>query len=248
MISVAGMLVTSLFSENTRSKLHIFAFTSFLLAIVCLSISFGLGRRGYGFVSRYFLMATPALCFIYYVFIYHQSRIGFYLQNFMLISVVSAGIVNFERGIRYGQDYSSSMKSFIADLDAGYTPSQLIARHAPSLYPCPFGREPSWGIPIAQHGNELLSPMFPPQMTCVSFHGWLERLFRAMHNSGIGVFRNLRVEPYAIREISFREMPTASSQASKGVLKAKGGEEQRKPCGGFRETQVRPRTPHRLPG
>jgi ABC-type cobalt transport system substrate-binding protein len=219
-----GILVVGLFIGRTSCKFHVFAFASFFLAIACLSMSFGLGRRSYGFVSRYFLMAAPALCLIYYVFVYHRSRFGSYLQNFMLISIAFAGIVNFERGVRYGQDYESSMKSFILDMVAGHTPSQLLARHAPSLYPCPFGREPSWGIQIAQHSHQSSSPMFPPQMTCVSFHGWLERSFKAMHNSGIGVFRDLRVEPYAVREVSFREMPRASSQANKGVLEAQEGE------------------------
>jgi hypothetical protein len=128
---------------------------------------------------------------------------------------------NFQEGLRYGRVYHEKMEAFQLDLLAGEPVPKLVARHASSLCPCPFGGEPTWGI-IAEKGQGARAGLkFPPVEDCVSFHDWLGDFLQALGRAGIGYFRLLQQSP-AFRELPLEVAPTILHPAREGELISQG--------------------------
>ena len=193
----------------------------FIVATTCLALSAGLGRQGYGFTLRYFLLATPALCCVYFAWVAYGSRTARCLvQTSMLVVIGLASPLNYETGLKYARIYHTNMQSFREDLLARQPISLLLARHGHSLYPCPFGREPTHGAVADDSGERrarasVLTGDVPAVLgireeDCLSFHGWLGDLLQALHRAGIGDFKYLQPKGPSFREIPLPIGPTAS--------------------------------------
>ena len=67
LLLTAGMLLRATTrARPAEDRFRALALLLFIAATICLALSIGLGRRGYGFTLRYFLLATPVLCCIYF--------------------------------------------------------------------------------------------------------------------------------------------------------------------------------------
>ena len=217
LLLTTGMLLRA--AKRARAaedRFRALALLLFMVATICLALSVGLGRQGYGFTLRYFLLAAPALCWVYFAWVAYGSRTARRLVQASLLLVIGlASPLNYETGLKYALIYHRNMQSFREDLLARQPISLLLARHAHSLYPCPFGREPTHGAVADDSGERRTRASFPTQ-DCLSFHGWLGDLLQALHRAGIGDFKYLQPKGPPSREIPLPVGPTASDRTAQG--------------------------------
>ncbi len=176
-------------------RAHLFGMLAYAAALGCLALSVGLGRPGYGFTARYYLLAAPALCWAYFVWGSCPAAAARLAQAGLLIVTGLALAPNMQEARESGAAHRDKLAAFERDLVAGDPTPKLLARHASALCPGPSGRE--------------------------AFHDWLDYCFRALHRAGIGVFRSLNIEDPVYREVS---LPAARGRKEKAVLAGKGGD------------------------
>jgi hypothetical protein len=220
LLLTTGMLLraaTGLRSAEERSRAM--ALLLFMAATICLALSVGFGKRGHGFILRYFVQAAPPLCCVYFAWVAYGSRTARYLVPATLLSLIGlASPFNYETGLKYAVTYRENMQSFTDDLLAREPVSLLLARHAHSLCPCPWGGESTYGDVADDFTRGATGLMFP-EKNCVSFHSWLGDFLRALHRVSIGDFRYLRPEVPPSREIPLPVRPTTAEQtAGEGLI------------------------------
>ena len=92
-------------------------------------------------------MAAPSLCVVYYSWSICRHPTVRNVSQMALCALVGFSLpLNFRTGLSYGINSYHRLETFKADLLAGKPTSKLLAHHASSLCPCPFGEEPTWGI------------------------------------------------------------------------------------------------------
>jgi hypothetical protein len=122
------------------------------------------------------------------------------VQGSLLLLIGLASPLNYETGLKYALAYHKNMQSFTNDLLARQPISLLLARHAHSLCPCPWGGESTHGN-VADDLRRGANGLMFPEKNCVSFHSWLGDFLRALHRANIGHFRYLQPEVPPSREI-----------------------------------------------
>lgn len=149
----------------------------FLAAVGCLAASVGAGRPGAGFAPRYYVLAAPALCGVYFAWTVGNPRADGRLAPTALFTLAALTFsYNFQQGRTYAEDHRDKADALERDLAAGEPVYQILARHAATLYPYPFGE-----------GS--------------MFHDWLDDCLRQLHRAGIGKFRLMRTEPPDFQEV-----------------------------------------------
>jgi len=219
-----GLLGRQLWRDRLSDRSYDLALVCFMLGLACLTLSVGLGRRGYGFAPRYGLIAAPALCWMYYSWFLSRSlSISAMTQAVLFVIVAVLAPLNFLHGLQYGREYHQSMEAFRSDLLAGVPTSQLLARHAPVLCPCPFGREPTWGMMVVETTAGQRPHTFPPELgKCVAFHTWLEQLLTALRRQGIGYFKALKNGRENIHEVAYTHAGEFESASDQALLSGQG--------------------------
>ncbi len=171
----------------------------FMIAIAGLAGSVGLGRRGYGFANRYCLLAVPALCGVYYAMgVCKWRNAGRGVQIALCALAVFFSPMNLQEGLAYGTSLHGRLQAFVVDLSAGKPIPELLARHASSLCPCPFGGEPSRGIANDKGCVESRYWL----RNCIGFHDYLGDRILELSRAGIGYFRLLQTGQTAFREVT----------------------------------------------
>ena len=149
----------------------------FLAALAGLAASVGVGRPGSGFTPHYFLIAVPALGWLYFVWGACAPPAVGQVAQMALFSLMAFTLgLNSDEGRDFGRARRDRMAAFERDLRAGAPVYQLLARHAATVYPYP-------------HGAGAL------------FHDWLEDKMRKLHRDGVGTFRSLRPDAPPFREV-----------------------------------------------
>jgi hypothetical protein len=198
LLFTVAVLFLEVWRKGVSNASHARGLICFLVAVGTLALSVGLGRQGFGFTGRYFLIATPGLCCVYYAWaIVKRSFVSSAVPVLLFVLVALLTPINARAGLDYGRDYSNRMESFRRDLLVGAPVSALLARHASALCPCPFSGEPTWGIKVDEN---KIPAHFPPKITCVAFHTWLGKLLGALHRQRISYFE------YLEERDEFREM------------------------------------------
>jgi hypothetical protein len=173
----------------------------FLIASGCLAFGFGVGRSGGPLQGRYFAFAAPSWCAAFLAWrICVKPRAAQLLEATLLAVIIGVTPFNFLAGLRYARNFHGRMERFRADLLAGMSPGQLVARHVASVCPCAWWHFGDVGLGQAWH--ELPPPKDgSPMMTAVSFHGIAADL-RKLHAAKIGVFAQMQSEDPPLREIA----------------------------------------------
>ena len=215
LLFTAGMLLRAAkCARPAGDRFRALALLLFMIATICLALSVGLGRQGYGFTLRYFVQAAPALCCAYFAWVVYGSRTARrFVQASLLLLIGLASPLNYETGLKYALTYHENMQSFTNDLLARQPVSLLLARHAHSLCPCPWGGESTHGD-VADDLRRGATGLMFPEKNCVSFHSWLGDFLRALHRADIGDFRFLQPEVPPSREIPLPVGPTTADQTS----------------------------------
>jgi hypothetical protein len=214
LLTTGMLLMAAKGARRVEDRFRAVALVFFMVAIICLALSVGVGRRGYGFTLRYFLLAAPVLCWVYLAWVAYGPRsASYFVQTSLLLVIGLASPLNYDTGLKYARILHRNMQSFSEDLLAGQSMSLLLARHGHSLYPCPFGREPTHGT-VADDSEERRTGASFPMQDCLSFHGWLGDLLQALQRAGIGNFKYLQPQDPSSREIALPVGPTASDQTA----------------------------------
>jgi hypothetical protein len=210
---IFGKLCVRCYTEKRWPPLGLLLF---MVATICLAASVALGRRGFGFSGRYFLLAVPLLCCAYYMWgLCGRPIIARVSQTVLCAIVVLLLPFNFRVGLDYGQNFHHRFQGFQSDLLAGKPASELLARYASSLHPCPFGREPRWGIALDEGCVEAKLWL----RNCVSLHDWLKERLLDLHRAGIGSFRFLGPEP-RFRELTLSTVDPAEDGMKRQISEA----------------------------
>jgi hypothetical protein len=115
------------------------------------------------------------------------------------------------------------MEAFRADLVAGKSAPELVARHVATLCPCPWFA-PVHGIALEMDFVPLPSSRFPlpPWFDCVSFHPWLVDLITSLHQVGTEVFRYLQEKNYQSRKVPIAQAGFSPELMAQQVLRRDG--------------------------
>jgi hypothetical protein len=183
LLLTVGVLIASIQGSFARQRSPALGLLFFIFAIACLAASVGLGRRSAAFGGRYFLLAVPSLCVIYYSWGICLRPNVRDVSQMALCGLVGLSLpLNFGTGLSYGTNSYQRLEAFKADLLGGKPTSQLLARHASSLCPCPFGGEPTWGIATQ---NACVGPKFWAR-NCIAFHDSLGICLSELNRAGMG--------------------------------------------------------------
>jgi hypothetical protein len=201
LLASAGALLVAVWGGRPPGRPRALGLLCFLAAVACLALSVGLGRTGYGFTPRYFLFAAPALCCVYFTWgVYSRPALGRFAQTCLFALIVFTCAFNFQAGHASARAHRDRLKAFEDDLLAGESEDKLLARHAGTLCPCPWGEG-------------------------VSFHDWLGGHLRALCHARVGPFRSLRLELPDYREVPLPVPPSCSGQgAGDGRVGPRAGE------------------------
>jgi hypothetical protein len=213
-------LVSGLWRMCVAEKLKAAALLLFLIASACLALSFGFGRTGVGFTGRYFLMAVPPLCTIYFAWgTAGRHFAGTLAQATLLILLIAASPIGFKDGLDYARTYRTYMDEFIKDISRGKTIPELVARHAPALCPCPWTAS-SHGIIVKHPPARRPGFPVPPFVYCVSFHSWMPDFIASLRRAGVAPFHQIQDREYGLSEIAISNLPIRPEMAE--VLKRDG--------------------------
>jgi hypothetical protein len=141
---------------------------AFMLAQLTVAVAIGLGRSGQGLVLRYSILAAPCLCGIYFIFVMYAGLPWKRLAPSMLC-LIMAGMVlpNTWLGLRYQTWLSHNLMVLKSDILAG-TPRNVLADR--------YSQRPFSIYPDRKH---------------------LYRFLKMAHDAGMGVFRDMVIEPQA---------------------------------------------------
>jgi hypothetical protein len=105
--------------------------------VLSLAIGLGYGRAslGFGFAPRYYTIAAPGLCAVFFAWIlYKPFALGRLIQITMMTLAVVSLLPNMQQGQTQANERRMQMLPFAADLAAGLPLSQLAEKHTVSLY------------------------------------------------------------------------------------------------------------------
>jgi hypothetical protein len=146
-----------------------FGLVAVVASAVLLAAAIGHGRAvagaDGGLQSRYSTLLIPALCAIYFAAEIYPSERTARRIQVALLVVAVAIQANVENGKLYAENYALRRANFCRDLDAGW-PSAVLAIE---YYHHPFGL------------------LYDPEV--------LDEQFRLLHNSGVGRFARMRLDP-----------------------------------------------------
>jgi hypothetical protein len=153
-------------SRRQDERLRATGLTAFILAQLTVALAVGLGRPGQGLALRYSLLAAPCLCGIYLIFLLYAGR---HWKRFApaILCVIMAGwlLPNTWQGLHYQAVLSHNIAVLKSDIRSG-TPLNVLADR--------YSQRPFAIYPDRAH---------------------LARFMKMAHNAGIGVFRDLAIEP-----------------------------------------------------
>jgi hypothetical protein len=119
---------------------RVFGLAAFLAALLAMAAGVGWGRGWAGplagFQDRYVSMAAPLWCWLAIVFrLYATPALDLLAGHTLLVVACVLLWPNAEAGFANGRGVSATAFALARDVKAGLTPSQLVARYTPSLYP-----------------------------------------------------------------------------------------------------------------
>ena len=166
-LASAAVLVLAMRDRDPAVRSRAWAIAFFIVAFGGLAASVAIARPGLTFPPRYFLMATPILCAIYFIWVmFPPPRLAGFAQAGLAMLAVAALGANYGEGLGYGGWRDGRTRAFVADLRQGVPPSELITRHQWAVMPHPH---PAGGY----------------------YHDALAHGFRVLRERGIGVFKDL---------------------------------------------------------
>jgi hypothetical protein len=199
LVTAAALALTA--TRHDRTPRPALALLLFVAGAACLVGAFASGRTGSRFVSRYSLLAAPMWCSAFFAWPLCVRRTGArWAQATLLTAATVVTPVNISAGLRYARDYHDRMEKFRADLLAGLSPGELVARHVATLCPCPWWGLPETGVEEAW-GNLSQDDGFPVSKI-VSFHDPIINSLRNLHDHRVGDFAQMRVDEPPVREIA----------------------------------------------
>ncbi len=189
-MSGAVALIAALRSQEGRARERAIALGLFLVGLAGLALSVGIGRPGATvFPPRYYLMAAPALAWLYFAWgAFGRGRIAPILRGSLVVLAAMAMVFNTMRGIEAGRARAGAFDAFAQDLQEGLPASRLIARHHRTLLPFPEAGGQYW-------------------------HRELERSFEVLRAAGIGVFGALAPEA-PLREVPIHALATGRTEGA----------------------------------
>jgi hypothetical protein len=198
-LSGAATLFVSACRRAPAERCRSLGLLALLAGTLCLALSVGLGRPGFGFTPRYAVLAFPGLCWVYFAWGTAGAPPVRQLAQLVLFTIVCFPMAaNLEWGRRYGRERRERMDAFLSDLRAGEPISVLLARHARAFFPFP------------EDGG-------------ASYHDWLDYGLQGLHRAGIGTFRSLQTTEPAVREIPLASptVPSGPAGGKRGSLRAR---------------------------
>jgi hypothetical protein len=132
-LSAAGFCLAALRRPEERQRALGLLF--FQGTVVVLALALGKGRAEYGgFVSRYVILAAPALYATYFAWLlYGPARVGPLLQAALCLLVAVATTVNVREARTFGESRRQLDQAFLSDLRDG-RPVHYLARHYTRAY------------------------------------------------------------------------------------------------------------------
>jgi hypothetical protein len=184
LFSVA-LVLSALRSVDSGVAGRAVALLLYLLGPIALALAVGVARTGMTrFPGRYFLLAAPALAWVYCACsVSGESRRVSTLRAVLATAAILSLAVNYPVGLRDAQKRAGAFAAFTQDLRARAPPSLLIARHQRTLLPYP------------EEGGAY-------------YHAGLGRDFETLRRNKIGVFADLAQEHF------FEAVPIAEKAVS----------------------------------
>ena len=187
--------------RRDRSPHLAYGLLLFFAGSACLVAAFAAGRLNAGFQGRYFTLATPIWCAAFLAWrLCVGSAVARGAEVGLLAAVLIATPLNYRAGLRYARNYHERMERFRADMLAGLTPGELVARHVGSLYPCPWWGFPNVGVQVHRVERTGSEDGFP-MMKAVSFHERIAGNLRKLQAAKIGEYARMRREDPPVRDI-----------------------------------------------
>ena len=88
--------------------------------------------------------------------------------------------------------------------------------------PCPFGREPTWGIIVDEYKDKSKLPAFPPETRCLAFHDWIGNLLSGLRRLHTGYFQFLQRENVNFREVPIQDVFSLPNENSLAIMAEQG--------------------------
>jgi hypothetical protein len=149
-------------------RLRATGLAAFMLAELTVAVAIGLGRPGQGLALRYSLLAAPCLCSIYFILLLYAEP-PWKMRGPAMLCVIMAGMAlpNTWLGLRYQAVLDHNIALLKSDIRAGMPRHALADR---------YSQRPFAIYPDREH---------------------LSRFLKMAHDAGIGVFRDIVIEPEA---------------------------------------------------
>jgi hypothetical protein len=165
---IFAMLAAARAVRKPGERLRATGLTAFLLAQLSVAVVVGLGRPGQGLTLRYSLLAAPCLCGIYFILTRYGAGLWKRLSP-CLLCLIMAGMVlpNTWLGLQYQRALTHNIAVLKSDIHSGMPRNVLAAR---------YSQRPFAIYPDREH---------------------LSRFLKMAHRAGIGIFRDMVIEPEA---------------------------------------------------
>jgi hypothetical protein len=165
---IFAMAAVVLAARRPGERLRATGLAAFMLAQLTVAAAIGLGRPGQGLVLRYSLLAAPCLSGIYFILLLYAGSPWKVGAPATLCFIMAAmALPNTWLGLHYQRQVTEFIAVFKNDIRSG-TPRNVLA----------------------DRYSQRLSAVYPDREH-------LSRFLKMAHDAGMGIFRDMVIEPQA---------------------------------------------------
>jgi hypothetical protein len=142
---ISSLVAVWMFWARPPERVRALGLFLFLGAMASLTLGLAWGRNGFGpgaaVVPRYFTLAAPAFCALYFVWVLRSNAAGRFVQNLLFFLMCALLWNNITPALDWGRDLRKKTEAFERDLAAGASIDTLVERHVAVYTNAPWGRE-----------------------------------------------------------------------------------------------------------